>query len=138
LIDDVLTELTFHGCAYHKTGSNYICNPPVTDTDIDYVVTGGNARMVLETAGFVAHDPKGLYEATKSYSYRKDNYNFIVQDDSDLFKKWILATEVAKHLNLLNKGDRIVLFSAITKGQMPKKRQQVEVLEGIFVDAHEI
>jgi hypothetical protein len=102
------------GWKQHPTGSNYICNPPVENTDIDFVVWAPKikeADNTLRDSGF-------SYEGYTSncdypnmfWSYRKENINIILTILPDFFLKFVSATEKAKSLNLLFKEERIKLF----------------------------
>lgn len=101
------------------TGSNYICNPPVTDTDVDEM-------FLVDDLSEVDFQLKGLgwtiCQGDKDYSnkpidvwaaYRKGNQNALITNDLKYFMNFFKATEEAKHLNLLNKQDRIDLFQKI-------------------------
>lgn len=97
------------------TGSNYICNPPVTNTDIDtmyYVYNMPLASEWLEQHGWIR---SGVNEyATDAWrSYRKGNLNALITNDITHYAKFYHATELAKSMNLLDKEDRIALFNMI-------------------------
>jgi len=100
------------------TGSSYICNPPVTNTDIDqvfFVYHLGIADEQMRGLGWTVcgpdHYPNVVWKA-----YRKGNLNALLTDNCQHFLKMYHATEVAKKLNLLNKADRIALFKSIIEG----------------------
>lgn len=107
----------------YQTGSSVICNPPVTDTDIDFIICTTcyeEIKIFLEKNGFnISCSDKEEYEVISEgfECYRKDNINLIVTDNYEWYKKWVLATNVAKKLNLLKKEDRITLFKAILYGE---------------------
>lgn len=102
------------------TGSSVICNPPVLDTDRDYICCVSSlkeAKVILEKKGFKAstqdakeYDIKGdgLFKC-----YRKDNINYILTEDFNFYLKWYRATELATKLNLLDKKQRITLFKYV-------------------------
>jgi hypothetical protein len=102
------------GWKQHPTGSNYICNPPVENTDIDFVVWAPDlkeADNILRVSGF---DYRG-FKTQDSYpnmvwSYRKGPINVVLTVLKDFYDKFVAATEEAKRLNLLKKEDRIALF----------------------------
>lgn len=97
----------------HPTGSNYICNPPVTTTDIDFVCLLNEGDLKVAKAFAIAD---GWELCGKDYApgdflaFRKDKLNYICVDKEEIYNKWIAATEEAKSLNLLNKEDRIKCF----------------------------
>ena len=96
----------------HPTGSNYICYPPVTDTDKDWValVKPGYTEALMKggwstSPTDIQYDSMGNFE-----SWRKKTDNLIVTLDSTFYDKFVHATLIAKDLNLLVKEDRIALF----------------------------
>jgi hypothetical protein len=100
--------------AYHQTGSRYTCNPPVLDTDEDWIChlsdneAGVNeawqvGEMLIE-AGYATSPDQQQYP--DCMSYRKGAINIIVVYDCWMYKNWVKATEVCKFLNLLKKEDR--------------------------------
>ena len=110
--------------ASFPTGSSYICNPPVLDTDIDQMFLVDDLEkvgQVLEKLGW-KRCGKEEYNVDKWVAYRKDNLNALLTDNLDHFNKFLQATEEAKKLNLLDKKDRIALFD---KYLSPKKQQSL-------------
>jgi hypothetical protein len=96
------------------TGSNYICDPPVTDTDIDYAVLVDDihkAESYLSGQGWAYGGSAG--DDDRFASYKKDNINVILMTDPLYYNRFLAATEIAKKLNLLKKEDRIYLFGVI-------------------------
>lgn len=126
--------------AWHLIGSSASCSPPVLDTDIDYMVLVtdlqdttnylGETNWTNCCADWADHrglDP-GLSLRADSYAvedkygasftaFRKDKYNLIVTDDKTLYLRSVGAHMVCKHLNLLDKQDRIALYRAIKYGE---------------------
>ena len=97
------------------TGSFYICDPPHEDTDRDYFVLHSWAiHKELLKAGFNP-TPDCSYEHNFK-SYRRGAVNVITVVHEDDLDKVELATSVARHLNLHNKEDRLVVFNAIRYG----------------------
>lgn len=105
-----------------KTGSSVICNPPVTNTDEDVMF------FTEDYSGLVVHLLINGWEAcnSKEYegqdgdynwsAYRKGNLNYLITDNQDYYDKFELATNLATKLNLLEKSQRITLFTYIIKG----------------------
>jgi hypothetical protein len=106
------------------SGSRVICNPAPVDTDEDFVVL----IQCREAIDFVEHMQSLGYsqDGCETYdilveleeqggwaSFKKDTTNYIVTMDEKFFDKWVLATNIAKRLNLLNKEDRVKLFQFI-------------------------
>lgn len=99
----------------HRTGSSYVCNPPVTDTDIDFHVLVNDLDAVQEHLRQLEWEEggSGCNGGGTVYSWRKNNINLILIPDRVFFDRLKLATELAKRFNLLNKQDRIDLFQAV-------------------------
>lgn len=117
------------------TGSMYTCNPPVTNTDIDYLVLTHNLDECgcrLDKYNFdncfedwvskSNTDPAKLDESgyavelengARFSAWRRGNLNLIVTDDVTLYMRSVAATLLAKHLNLKHKHDRVNLFRCI-------------------------
>lgn len=107
------------------TGSNYICDPPVTNTDIDemfLVYDLNETHRVLTEDGWVQC---GIAEyAVDNWSaYRKGKQNALVTSSKDHFDKFEAATELAKKRNLTNKQDRVKLFNLIVGKQHAKNQE---------------
>ncbi len=110
-----------------ETGSRYICNPPVLNTDEDWIFNcSGPGQMeetvkILEGYGFYILDMNdGDYDDIRENftSYRLGDLNFILCNNETFYKKFVLATQVAAELNLLKKADRILLFQAMLYGKI--------------------
>ena len=104
----------------YPTGSRYICNPAPTDTDNDtvFLVNGyyDYVKMLAEE-GFDSTLSDLQYNTMGEFvSFRKGTENYIVTENPDFYADYVKATEGAKALNLLDKGDRIKLFQAIMAG----------------------
>lgn len=110
----------------YETGSKFICNPPVTDTDEDWIVDCSfenqyyDAAVYLETQGFKRSnmDCDDYDDIRENFtSYRKGDINLILCNKKPFYKKFVLATLIAKELNLLEKEHRISLFQAMLYGR---------------------
>ena len=110
------------------TGSNYICNPPVTNTDVDEMFLVDDLQEVNFQLTGLGWTKCGLEEETYQdkpshwAAYRKENMNALLTTNLKYFMDFFKATEEAKHLNLLNKEDRVALFQKIL-GEEPKKKK---------------
>ena len=101
------------------TGSNYICNPPVTNTDIDTMYLVYNlqeAHHCLIRNNWepcLSEDKKDTYQDLNisMLAYRQGIHNALITESEAYFLDFYKATEEAKKLNLLNKEDRIKLFN---------------------------
>jgi len=107
---------------YFLTGSSVICNPPVTDTDIDYMFFTNdyeNLYTWLFNNGWKTNEFD--YETNQEVnwtSFRKDKYNVLITNDINHYDLFETATKLATKLNLLDKSQRITLFSYITQGEI--------------------
>jgi len=110
---------------YIRTGSSVICNPPVLDTDIDFVIKSKDVDIIknylsceLKFNVLTGEESEANYEGLNIgseyfYSLKKDNINIMLVQDESFFIKWLNATLLAKKLNLLKKEDRITLFQYV-------------------------
>lgn len=110
---------------YIRTGSSVICNPPVLDTDIDFVIKSKDVDILkdyltreLRFNVMSGEESETNYEGLNNgseyfYSLKKDNINIMLVQDESFFIKWLNATLLAKKLNLLKKEDRITLFQYV-------------------------
>lgn len=97
----------------HPTGSSYICNPPVLDTDRDLVVLAKEGfEDGLSQYSYGQSDIE--YDSLGQFvSVRRGDDNLIITTSEDFYNKFVVATEAAKSLNLTNKKDRVKLFQVV-------------------------
>ncbi len=106
---------------WQLTGSYYICNPPVTTTDIDVLILTENHEDIYKIfVGYgivctsIEADSILKAEYPKDFvCYRYEQYNFIVTDDPTFYIRFAAATEYCKHLNIQDKTDRINIFKVV-------------------------
>lgn len=101
-------------------GSRVTCNPPPTDTDEDVLLLTNDLSMLIADCIEVGFTRDGDHKAsypTGFVSLRNGTMNFIVTDDEEFYKKFMLATHVCKSLNVQAKLDRICVFQAILYGE---------------------
>ena len=116
------------------TGSNYICNPPVINTDVDEMFLVDDLQEVNFQLTGLGWTKCGLEEETYQdkpshwAAYRKENMNALLTTNLKYFMDFFKATEEAKHLNLLNKEDRVALFQKIL-GEEPKKKKMRIIID---------
>jgi len=101
-----------------RTGSSVICNPPVLDTDEDWLILTENLNLLIGELVTEGWDT----ETKSNYNYTSIDFcslkksingrliNFIVMDNVLRYNAMYKATKVATELNLRNKEDRIELF----------------------------
>ena len=106
-------------------GSRVTCNPAPTNTDIDWLVLTTPNLDLLEYLDALGWEWGGSQihgssrKDSEFNSFKKDKFNLICTDDEDFYDKFVLASSVAKRLNLLEKSHRIILFQAILYGNEP-------------------
>lgn len=102
-----------------RTGSYWMCNPPVTNTDIDYAVLPNKIAegkfwywdipRFINTWDLGGSEPgRGEFE-----SWRDGKFNIILFYNELEYEKFALASKIATERNLLNKTDRIALFEDV-------------------------
>ena len=114
--------------ARHPTGSRFICDPPVMDTDDDWIILVED----LEYAKYKASRLDWIYSGAGYYRegneepelgpfvsmrHAEGNSNYIFTEDAEFYDRYVAATLLAKKYNLLNKPDRIQLFHAVLYGE---------------------
>lgn len=108
-------------CSF-PTGSSYICNPPVLDTDIDemfYVYSLEETKVELLSDGW-KECGIGEYAIGDWAAFRKGKNNALITQNKQHYDKFEAATELAKKRNLLKKEDRVKLFNLIVGKQHAK------------------
>lgn len=118
-----------HVLGYIQTGSRVICNPPVMDTDEDWVLLGTSPKGTDAELIKLGYDktspdsykddgsaPFASFNQFSAFRRRDSDENLIVVYNSHVFTQWKVATQLAKRFNLTDKEDRIALFRAIRSG----------------------
>lgn len=108
----------------HPTGSAYICDPPVVNTDSDWVGLlpedvdlPSFVKTLLSLCGWTAGGSiVASGRAPLFASLRQGSLNLMVTSDSDFFRRFVAATELAKRWNVTEKDRRIELFQAVLYG----------------------
>ena len=105
---------------WFATGSSIICNPPVLDTDFDYVILAPlnsyELDQFLEDQGFKTNFED--YDIEDFRSWKQGQINYIITDSIKWFENMKVATKLAKKLNLLDKQQRIDLFDYVMYGDI--------------------
>src|SRR6185503_13028251 len=79
----------FPSTKIYPCGSFYVCNPPVLNTDIDFLVyCPPGIRPIISRAGY---KESANYHYRHGASYRKGKINLIVTKDAKWADDWILA-----------------------------------------------
>lgn len=107
-----------------EVGSRITRNPPSESSDFDFLVLVKSIDDFIEAVGEEGFDVEGgmAYSSSGekpvfiSFRYldeQKNEINLIVTEEVDFYKKFLLATHVAKRLNLMERHERVTLFQAI-------------------------
>lgn len=95
------------GFLYSPTGSAYTCEPPVVNTDEDWVCWAQDFdefQNALIEDGYEPRSGEDAYGYVRTF--RKDEVNIIVCLDFSYFEKWVAATKICKYLNIQDKYKR--------------------------------
>ena len=119
--------------ASHKTGSKVICDPPVMNTDEDWIVLSKGTDFFGRLVALGWGDCRGTddeeteelpigichrfdpYNDAGFLALRKGDLNIIVTEDIRFFSAFVEATELAKKLALNEKDQRVTLFDYVLK-----------------------
>lgn len=125
---------------YQLVGSRVTCDPAPTDTDQDVLVltdlTMWRAHLEpllvdggFEKGGSDCGDSAGYMSGCplSFQSFTLGELNLIVTFDAEFYRRFLAATGVCKHLNLMPKSDRVMLFQAVLYGNSPV----IEVPRGV-------
>ncbi len=107
-----------------QVGSSVTCDPPVLDTDIDFLILIKQENLetvheLLGQTGWTSHYDQytGPKKDIKPFrAYRKGKINYILTWDDDYHRRFLEASSLAKRFNLLNKADRVDLFNLALYG----------------------
>jgi hypothetical protein len=113
---------------WRGTGSRFICNPPVMNTDTDFVclIKGSNSET-FETLyrldyklmqGNPEYEVLARAETYPFYGGEEGRINLIVCRQPDMYRKWVRATEIATEFNLTERQDRLDLFRIIRNSEV--------------------
>ena len=121
---------------YDPVGSQVTCNPPPqTNTDYDFLALTDDMKMAEELLAQAGFKRDGVnYEGQDFHSWRfggkadinNKSINVILTDNKDFHEKFLIATALAKRLNVLDKQDRIALFDAV-RGTAPTPEINLEI-----------
>lgn len=119
-----LYAFLFDQCvAFYHCGSRVTCDPAPTDTDDDILaLTNQDASIVTQMIGNLgfrfdpSHEHYRSEISTSFLSARNGEINLLVTANSEFYRRHQAATSVCKHLNLMDKADRIAVFQAVLYG----------------------
>ena len=110
-----------------RVGSRVTCRPAPTDTDDDrlLLITDHDelaAHTQLEKSGFLRCGGEGTAYAFPDdhwSAWRKGELNIILTTSEEFFDRFIMATKMCAHLNLLKREDRVTLFRISRDEEVP-------------------
>jgi len=117
-------ELADQADEWEPCGSRITCNPPVMNTDADYLVRTGNLIRFVETALRSGWEIGGSFQDDDNQpglhfvSLTKDDANLIVTKSGEFYRRFHAATVIATELNILDKPKRVRVFQAILYGNV--------------------
>lgn len=125
--EEVHLHFAEHILEQEPVGSRVTCNPAPLDTDEDYLYLvkdlskfckdAEKQGMLVDGSEVTPMDEEGdSIDFFVSFSTFGRAVNIIVTDSQEFFDRFMVATHVAKKLNLLDKQQRILLFQAILYG----------------------
>lgn len=107
----------------YATGSSVICNPPILDTDKDFIICSKDPTILIDY--LVDNDFE--ISMNEGYEFDPDSgitclrrlaVNLVITRDYAFYLKFVEATKLAKKLNLLEKTQRIALFQYVLYGNL--------------------
>ena len=75
---------------------------------------------LLGSYEFTESDYDGGFFQTQRLIYDGNDLNFILMTDPQEYDRFLLASYLSHRFNLLDKDDRVALFSAVRYGNWPK------------------
>lgn len=113
----------------YRVGSSVTCEPPVNNTDEDWLILVPDLRWVInelhEACWKIAEDEQYISTRTSTQnlfvSAKKDRFNLLVTEDIVFYTRFVAASLLSKEMNLLNKTDRVNLHSIILYGMTEKE-----------------
>jgi hypothetical protein len=124
----LLAKLESLGCAISATGSRFMCDPPVMNTDEDYLVDlscsshqSTVTRLLIEQGftvqGSIESATRNSGHRSEFKSWRRGTLNLITTVLVSFANRHRQATALCRRLNLLKKADRIAVFQIIMYGE---------------------
>ena len=110
--DKIIRELVDDGYWVKMTGSRVTKDGWTNESDWDYVVYDPDHKFANTI------DPQewvlgSNVDAGEFMSIRKNDVNLILVDKEEIWKKYIIATNLIKTLNSKTKGERVAVFDSV-------------------------
>ena len=116
---------TFPQVTIEPVGSLVTCYPPTIAKDIDWLCLCETKDVEtkfwvkLFENGFDL-DSEHVYKDGQFTSLRHGADNYITTTDPSFFTRFLMARDLCKGLNLLEKDQRIMVHKALIKGEFPE------------------
>lgn len=111
--DKIVRELVDEGYWVKMTGSRVTKDGWTDESDWDYVVYDPDKKLgdrLIRTTGWSVG---GSGNGTEFSSFKYGDVNLILVDKEEIWKKYIIATNLIKTLNSKTKGERIAVFDSV-------------------------
>lgn len=111
--DKIVREIVEDGYWIKMTGSRVTKDGWTSESDWDYVVYDPDYKLqdvYKQIDGWVLGSDAGQGEFA---SIRKNDVNLILVSQEEIWKKYIIATDLIKTLNSKTKGERIAVFDSV-------------------------
>jgi hypothetical protein len=111
-------------------GSYFVCNPPVENTDKDFLVLTNNIREYFYYLKFM----EVTFSIDDAYAYRGfqsgriGDMNIIITDERERFDLYSTATQVVRTLNLTKKEDRLAVYDIVANSKLkfiPRQNDEI-------------
>lgn len=132
-------NMPFNGVvSYYPVGSAHVCEPPVDNTDVDWLVLFESKTLLIDNINNMMSfgwRVSGDYPLDTSptqmwYSLKKGNLNLIVTYSSDRFLRFVAAAALCKAENFTDKNQRIMIHNALISQQNSHVMQAIELITG--------
>lgn len=111
--DKIVREIVEDGYWIKMTGSRVTKDGWTDKSDWDYVVYDPDKKLgdkLIRTTGWAIG---GSGNGTEFSSFKCGDVNLILVDKEEVWKKYIIATNLIKTLNSKTKGERIAVFDSV-------------------------
>lgn len=111
--DKIIRELVDDGYWVKMTGSRVTKDGWTDESDWDYVVYDPERKLGDDLIKRSGWDVGGSGNGTEFSSFKYGDVNLILVDKEEIWKKYIIATNLIKTLNSKTKGERVAVFDSV-------------------------
>ena len=109
----IVGELVDDGYWVKMTGSRVTKDGCTEESDWDYVVYDPERKLGDDLIRRSGWNVGGSGNGTEFSSFRYGDVNLILVDKEEIWKKYIIATNLIKTLNSKTKGERVAVFDSV-------------------------